>query len=326
MFPLVSCHLEQADLRECIKKTFGESYVIANVVKLHGGAQKVVYRIDCDNGFSCLLYVWDISLNYFQEEIENEDIHRQSYGSQLFENNNKYLTEQGIRTPALYTINKERLRYPFDYALVEYIRGDPAETYFHHVDSHVRQSLFERIGDMLRRMHTNERRFYGKVYSRDINESPCHLPQLVNAEKQLAYASQYIDGLRNNQGKLLDALDKLESAIKPRTTYRYIHGELGPDHILVNEKLEPYLIDIEGAQFFDIEHEHSFLEFRFGQFYSYMKNDCLDHSRILFYKLHHHLSLASGGLKLLHRGFPNQTFAKGLAEYHSKCALQFLQK
>jgi hypothetical protein len=48
------------------------------------------------------------------------------------------------------------------------------------------------------------------------------------------------------------------------STLGFIHGELGPDHILVNESLTPFLIDIEWAMFFDIEHEHSFLELRFG--------------------------------------------------------------
>ena len=55
-------------------------------------------------------------------------------------------------------------------------------------------------------------------------------------------------------------LHELESRIDSRKRYGFIHGELGPDHVLVTDRLEPYLIDIEGAQFFDIEHEHTFLE------------------------------------------------------------------
>ena len=55
-----------------------------------------------------------------------------------------------------------------------------------------------------------------------------------------------------------------------------LYMELGPDHVLINDKLEPYLIDIEGTEFFDIEHEHSFLQFRFGDYYRYLKNDTLD--------------------------------------------------
>lgn len=91
---------------------------------------------------------------------------------------------------------------------------------------------------------------------------------------------------------------------------------------------EPLLfdIDIEGARFFDLEHEHSFLEFRFGEFYRYLRNNNLDHDRMTFYRYCHHLSLISGGLKLLHRQFPDQHFARSLAEHHSRCAIQMVSR
>lgn len=320
-----TCHLDQTDLQEYIGKVFGTGYLVSSVAKMHGGAQKVVYKINCSNKFSCVLYVWDLAMNYFQEEIANEDIAEQSYGGDLFEINNKYLTQQGIQTPALYDLNKERKRYPFDYALVEYVDGQKAEVYFQHSDPQVQDKVFQRLGDMLTGMHANERNTYGKPQHSGINTKNCHLLQMENAKVQLSYASQHIDSIRTNQSKLLDILYELESRIEPRNRYGFIHGELGPDHVLVNDHLEPYLIDIEGAQFFDIEHEHSFLEFRFGDYYRYLKNDTLDPNRMLFYRFHHHISLTSGGLKLLHRGFPDQQFAKALADHHSRCALRFIE-
>lgn len=320
-----TCHLAQPDLQEYVRKVFGTGYLVVNVSKMHGGAQKVVYKIDCSNGFSCVLYVWDLTMNYFQEEIANQDVNEQSYGSDLFELNNRFLTQHRIQTAALYDLNKERKRYPFDYALVEYIAGHKAEVYFNHSDSRVKDKLFERLGDMLTGMHAIESHIYGKPGLSEINTESCHLLQMKNAKLQLAYASQYINSIGVNQSKLLDTLYKLESRIEPRSRYGFIHGELGPDHVLVNEGLEPYLIDIEGASFFDIEHEHSFLEFRFGDHYRYLKNDTLDPNRMLFYQFHHHISITSGGLKLLHRGFPDQQFAKDIADHHSKCALRFIE-
>ena len=68
--------------------------------------------MECSNGFSCVLYVWDLFMNYFEEEKANEDINEQSYGSELFELNNKDLTQHGIQTPGLYDLNKEGDRYP----------------------------------------------------------------------------------------------------------------------------------------------------------------------------------------------------------------------
>ncbi|KRE34371.1 phosphotransferase [Paenibacillus sp. Soil522] len=306
-------------------KVFGTGYLVDSVSKMHGGAQKVVYKIDCSNGFSCVLYVWDLTMNYFQEEIANKDINEQSYGSDLFELINKYLTQHGIQTPSLYDLNKERNRYPFDYALVEYLDGHKAKVYFNHSDSRVQDKVFQRLGDMLTGMHTNKRNIYGKPNHSGINTENCHHLQMENAKVQLSYASQHIESIGSNQSKLLDTLYLLESRIIPRMQYGFIHGELGPDHVLVNNKLEPFLIDIEGAMFFDIEHEHSFLELRFGDFYRYLKKDTLDPNRMLFYRFHHHISLISGGLKLLHRGFPDQQFAKDLADHHSQCALRFIE-
>lgn len=95
--------------------------------------------------------------------------------------------------------------------------------------------------------------------------------------------------------------------------------------MIVTDQLEPCLIDIEGAEFYDIEHEHSFLEMRFGEYYRYLNDVPLDENRKLFYKFHHHLSLISGGLKLVHRGFPDQQLAQGIADHHTDCALQFIE-
>ncbi|MHA6532171.1 phosphotransferase [Paenibacillus sp. BAC0078] len=306
-------------------KVFGAGYSIANVVKMHGGAQKVVYKIDCTNGFSCVMYVWDLTMNYFQEEIANNHINAQSFGSELFEINNRYLIEHSIQTPVLYDLNKERNRYTFDYALVEYVAGQKAEDYFHHSDLRVKDEVFQQLGDMIAGMHAGERSTYGKANHSGNNTGQCHLAQLENAKLQLFYASRHIDSIRENHSKLLDKLHELESGIEPRSRYGFIHGELGPDHVLVTDHLEPILIDIDGAEFFDIEHEHSFLEFRFGDFYRYLKQDNLDPNRMLFYKFHHHLSLISGGLKLIHRGYPDQQLAKDIADYNCKCALEFIK-
>lgn len=100
-------------------------------------------------------------MNFFQEEIASSSIADQSYGSHLFEMNNRYLRAYGIQTPALYNLNTERTDYHFDYALVEYVNGHKAEHYFQHSDTKVQDQLFERIGDMLTCMHANERRGYG---------------------------------------------------------------------------------------------------------------------------------------------------------------------
>lgn len=320
-----NCHLELDDLQQCLKNTFGAGYFVNDVKNMHGGAQKVVYKVECTNRFICMLYVWDLSMNYFQQEIEKQHESERSYGSELFELNNAYLCQQGINTPALYYLNKEKNRYAFDYALVEYIEGQDISN-FMYADSAAQDHVFGSLGAMLSRMHGMENPSYGKLNNVRNGTDKCHMQNLDNAKVQLEYAANHIAEIGSQQGRLLDKLNELESNIKPRARYGYIHGELGPDHVFVNKKLEPYLIDIEGAMFYDIEYEHSFLVLRFGEHYRFLKNENLDRSRMLFYKLYHHISCTAGGLKLLHRGHPNKKLAKEIADYNYRSALKFIEK
>ncbi|WP_438267919.1 hypothetical protein [Kitasatospora purpeofusca] len=60
-----------------------------------------------------------------------------------------------------------------------------------------------------------------------------------------------------------------------------MHGELGPDHVLVDAAGEPVLIDIEGLMHFDVEWEHVFLRIRFGDQYPSLGGaDGLDRHRL----------------------------------------------
>lgn len=60
----------------------------------------------------------------------------------------------------------------------------------------------------------------------------------------------------------------LASAVRPRARHTLIHGELGPDHVLVGAGGEPVPVDIEGLLYFGPEWEHVFLELRFGPHYA----------------------------------------------------------
>ncbi|MBB3126419.1 hypothetical protein FHS19_001073 [Paenibacillus rhizosphaerae] len=318
------CHISESDLTDYANRVFGSGYAISRITRLNGGAQKVVYQLDFLNGFSCMLYVWDLSMNYFREEIEDSDHDMRSYGADLFDENNRILTQLGIPTPELYDLNQEHREYAFDYALVERIDGSKAEDYFAQPDTTDKQRLFRRIGEMAARMHDCVRDVHGRPGQNKPPRKSCQQELGDNAVRQIAYAASYLPEIAAAKEGLMSVLQEFSSRIHPRTSYGLIHGELGPDHILVNPNLEPYLIDIEGVTYFDIEHEHSFLEFRFGEYYRYFRQDHLDPDRMAFYRLHHHISLIGGGLKLLHRGFPDRPFAQGIVDHHLKCALQYV--
>lgn len=315
------CHLSLDDLQQYAKAIFGNAYTISGVTSIHGGAQKVVYKLEFAGGFACMLYVWDMQNNYFREEIQNDLPIERSYGGDLFEQNNIFLTRIGVRTPTLYEINKERERYLFDFAFVEYVPGQSAEAYMA-ADPAVQQTVFTKINEMLVHMHTVDHNVYGKISGINDNAVPCHHLQLRDAEKQLAFLAQYANVIKDKEGLLAESLHTLESRIVRRDRYAFIHGELGPDHVLIGDKLEPYLIDIEGAMFYDLEYEHSFLAFRFGRLYdSYLRSESLDCHRMNFYRLYHHISCATGGLKLMQRGFPNQALAESIYTFNLKSAL-----
>src|SRR5207247_5173048 len=51
--------------------------------------------------------------------------------------------------------------------------------------------------------------------------------------------------------RILASLQELTKRFIPRTSYRATHGDLQPDHILVDRNREPWLIDVQFAKLFD---------------------------------------------------------------------------
>jgi hypothetical protein len=119
-------------------------------------------------------------------------------------------------------------------------------------------------------------------------------------------------------------LRTLAAAVTPRSQHGLIHGELGPDHVLVDPDGQPVLIDIEGLMFFDVEWEHVFLRLRFGEDYELLERSDLDEQRLTLYMLAMRLSLVAGPLRLLDGDFPDREFMVGIAEHNLKQALALL--
>lgn len=112
--------------------------------------------------------------------------------------------------------------------------------------------------------------------------------------------------------------------MRPRHAYGLIHGELGPDHKLVDPDGHPVLIDIEGLMYVDVEWEHVFLRIRFGEDYPVPHRAGLDEDRLRFYRLATHLSLVAGPLRLLEGDFPDRAFMRSVVEAHLRHALAHL--
>ncbi|WP_239150065.1 hypothetical protein [Streptomyces sp. SID8111] len=102
-----------------------------------------------------------------------------------------------------------------------------------------------------------------------------------------------------------------------RTQHGLIHGELGPDHVLVDDSGHPVLIDIEGLMFSDVEGEHVTLQPRFSDQYSALSRPGLHPAR-LDLMLAIRLSLVAGPLRLLDGDFPHRTVMQENAEHNTK--------
>lgn len=105
-----------------------------------------------------------------------------------------------------------------------------------------------------------------------------------------------------------------------------MHGELGPDHVLVDRQGQPVLIDIEGLMHFDAEWEHAFLRIRFGEHYRWPAHDGLDEQRLA---LHNPGDAAVAGRRVaaaaLDGEFPDREAMRGIVEHNLREALALLR-
>ena len=169
---------------------------------------------------------------------------------------------------------------------------------------------------------------------------------LDRALDHLAQAAARVERVAAVRGRLEDVTRELAAAVRPRAEHGLIHGELGPDHVLVDSRGHPVLIDIEGLMFFDIEWEHAFLELRFGRHYPLLRPGRpgepegssradgpdgadrpggLDGRRLRFYRLALHLSLIAGPLRLLDGDFPDREPMMRIVAFNVEQALAFVR-
>lgn len=188
-------------------------------------------------------------------------------------------------------------------AVLEDVRGGTLEALSER-DPRRAGPVSARLADVVRTMHDSRRDRYGRPGVEGAD--PVERLVLRRALRHLAEAAARVDRIAAVEDRLRDLLHERCAAVAPRTEYGLIHGELGPDHVLVDDHDEPVLIDIEGVMFFDVEWEHVFLELRFGGGYSVFRRDDLDADRLRLYRLALYLSLVAGPLRLLDGDFPDR--------------------
>ncbi|MDA3646767.1 aminoglycoside phosphotransferase family protein [Saccharopolyspora indica] len=316
-------------LTDVARAALGPGHRLADVARLRGGSKKGVYRLTSDDGATAIAYIWADAENYWPtEQPENRaDPLSPATGIDLFEAAHRRLDALGIRTPGIHLIDRSRRHYPADIAVVEDVPGKDLEALLHE-EPRSAGTTMALLAEALDAMHEHRGSRFGKIALLDEGGASegdsCEQVILSRALADLAEAAARDTRIAHPRDQLEVVLRELAAAVRPRSQHGLIHGELGPDHVLVDAHGRPVLIDIEGVMFFDVEWEHAFLRLRFGEHYRWLETRDLDEQRLTFYALAMRLSLVAGPLRLLDGDFPDRDAMRAIAEQNLREALNFL--
>ena len=318
-------------LRPVVRAVFGAGRPLLRVDRLAGGSKKGAYRLTMGDGSTALVYAWDDSEDYWQGVLpagaaDLSDPFSHASGLDLFEAAARRLGAVGARCPEILFADRSRSVYPADIAVVEDVAGGSLEAMLEK-DPAAAQRALSVLADWLAAMAAVRSSSLGKVAFVDAGgRSPAASCARLMLDRALAELTEIAgrDGrAADARGRLADVLRSLAEPIEPRAAVALIHGELGPDHVLLDRRGEPVLIDIEGAKYFDVEVEHVWMRLRFGRPYAKLDPGDLDHDRLRFYQLCLHLGLVAGPARIAETSHPEREWFRAVAEHHLERALQF---
>jgi hypothetical protein len=318
-------------LRPLVRATFGRDRPLLRAERLAGGSKKGAYRLTLDGGDTVLVYAWSDAEDYWQGvrpdgTDDPADPFSHASGLALFEAAARRLASVGVRCPELLFTDRSRMLYPADIAVVEDVTGGSLEDLLEK-DPTAGERPLSVLADWLAAMAATRSPSFGKVAFVDGGgRSPgtsCENVMMNRALAQLEEIAGRDERAAHARGRLGETLNSLAEPIAPRATSALVHGELGPDHVLLDGRGEPVLIDIEGAKYFDVETEHVWMRMRFGGHYARLRRDGLDEDRLRLYQLCMHLDLVAGPLRIAETTHPERDWFSEVAEHHLQRALQF---
>ena len=308
------------DLRPWLAEQFGSDRRLTSVDRLSGGSKKGVYRLGLDDRATVILYVWSRDENYWPpSRVVPDDPFTDASGADLFEVSHAALSVAGVPVPRLLALDRGRRHLDAELAVVEDAGSLRLDAVMER-DPSAAATALSVLSDALRQMHTTLGPRYGKLAAIARGEAPQTRPaEDVIVERALGH----LDAAAARDVRLAGAHDRiaahvrhLRGAVTARRIYGLVHGELGPDHVLVTPAGEPVVIDFEGLAYFDIEWDHAWLQLRFGDTYPALRPVELDHDRLELYRYAQTLSLVEGPLRLADTGFPDRQWLLDLAEWN----------
>jgi hypothetical protein len=321
---------DAASLAGVVREVFGTDRRIVSAARLPNGSKKGVYRVALDDRSSAIVYVWSAEEDYWDGRLPDDAgdpagpfVH--SCGLDLFEAATRRLATVGARSPRLLFADRSRRLYPADIAVVEDIPGETLESLLER-DPRAGRSTLEQLARTVRAMHRYRAPAHGNVAAVDGGRAAaatCQQSHLEGALGDIAEAAARDERAARERGLLEDKLHELYAQVEPRSRFGLVHGELGPDHVLVGRDGEPVLIDIEGLAYSDVEVEHCWMRMRFGEDYGPLRAPDLDPKRLRFYQYTMHLGLVGGPLRIADGDFPNREWMLGVADHHLALALAY---
>ena len=313
------------DVRELVAEQFGTSRRLVRLERLSGGTKKGVYRLLLDDLTTAVLYVWAAEENYWPAApVVPDDPFSDASGAELFAAAQTALAGVGVRVPQLCMLARAGRYLDADVALIEDV-GSVRLEHAMQQDPAAAEPQVAALGEALRRMHTTPSDHYGKIAAvNDGSASQARRPEDIIVDRSI----QHLDAVAARDTRLADSHERvvahvrsLRSAVTARSPYGLVHGELGPDHVLVSPAGEAVMIDIEGCAFFDIEWDHAWLQMRFGDTYRSLHPVAIDEARLELYQYAQTLSLIEGPLRIADTDFPDRQWMLDLAEWNITKAL-----
>lgn len=298
-----------------INHIFGDEYGLIKMEPLLGGAQKHTFLVKCKNGFSFVIYKWCDETTYFTYDSEVAVF--RSSSAILFEENNKIMIQNGVLTSKIYFIDRTRCEQNYDYAFVEYIDGLDID----HISSKYPERLpkaIESLTDNINKLHKVKSKRVGQVGRMQDKEFDILRFSLENLFEDCDYLTNNDKNFKDMYIYTKEKASLLVKKLSKSSEYTFIHGELGPNHVIVDKDNKSFLIDIEGAKFCDVEEENSFLKIRFSSDIKEVADE-VDVNKMLFYHITHCFGNLRGAIELKAKGYYDMDDLDGMIKFfHSE--------
>jgi Phosphotransferase enzyme family len=316
------------DLSSLVSDVFGTDRRLVDLRRIDVATKKGVYRMMLDDATEAILYVWHPDENYWPDRTRADDQYGDPCGLDAYVTCKARYDEAGARTADSIAIDSSRRHYPADLAVVEYLPNGTLDDLIARDPTAAQPALAELAGFLrgMSRVHHHQHGRVASIASGAANqEQPPHELVLAQAVRDLDEAAAVVPALAEVSVQIKDRLHERVSAVLPRADYSLVHGELGPDHVMLDRSGRPVIVDLEGTQFVDIESEHVFCRMRFGAFYDALRIDGLDDARMTLYELAMHLSLVAGPMRMVDGDHPERDFMREIATANTRRILDDLK-